>query len=38
MLAGAIILSSCRRLSYDEHPASFKGLVDAEELKIINLS
>jgi hypothetical protein len=39
MLAGAIILlPSCRRLSYDEHPASFKGLVDAEELKIINLS
>jgi hypothetical protein len=38
MLAGGIILSSCRRLSYDEHPASFKGLVDAEELEIINLS
>jgi hypothetical protein len=40
MLAGAIILlPSCRRLSYDdEYPASFKGLVDAEEFKIINLS
>jgi hypothetical protein len=40
MLAGStIILPSCRRLSYDdEHPASFKGLVDAEEFKIINIS
>jgi len=41
MLAGAtiILLPSCRRLSYDdEYPASFKGLVDAEEFKIISLS
>jgi hypothetical protein len=39
MLAGAIILlPSSGRLTYDEHPASFKGLVDAEEFKIINLS
>ena len=37
-LAGAIILLSYRRQSYNEHPASFKGLVDAEEFKIISLS
>jgi hypothetical protein len=36
-LTRLIILSSYRRQGYNEHPASFKGLVDAEEFKIINL-